>query len=292
MKRNKLFAAGLFCSLLLTGITQANVSYVEAAPSLNASADTGSVSKGEYVNVDVNLGDNPSFSTLGASLGYDSSVLKYDSSTWNSGFSGNDMQMASDTGSEVNLSVVCDNSYEQDGTIVTVRFQAVKDADSIPVTLALRDMADANLGAVSDCTVASAVQAPQAENPPQDDIVDIENPDDTSDIQVVDEVEDPSETDENSGAGQTDSQSTPNTNTGDTSGADTPPQLTMTDSGSTESGSSAGTAESTSYTQQSGSSGLDANYKTGAGIGSDVYLVGAAVFGILALVLLVRRHRS
>ena len=103
MKRNKLFAAGLFCSLLFAGITQANVSYAEAAPSLNASADTGSVAKGDYVNVDVNLGGNPSISTLGASLGYDSSVLKYDSSTWNSGFSGNDMQMASDTGSEVNL---------------------------------------------------------------------------------------------------------------------------------------------------------------------------------------------
>ncbi len=292
MKRNKLFAAGLFCSLLFAGITQANVSYAEAAPSLNASADTGSVAKGDYVNVDVNLGGNPSISTLGASLGYDSSVLKYDSSTWNSGFSGNDMQMASDTGSEVNLSVVCDGSYAQDGTIVTVRFQAVKDADSIPVTLALRDMADADLGAVSDCTVASAVQAPQAENPPQDDIVDIENPDDTTDIQVVDEVEDPQGTDESSGAGQTDPQPTQNTSAGDVSGADIQPQPAMADPGSTESGSSAGAAESTSYTQQSGSSGLDANYKTGAGLGSDVYLIGAAVFGILALVLLVRRHRS
>ena len=69
--------------------------------------------------------------------------------------------MASDTGSEVNLSVVCDSSYSADGTIVTVRFQAVRDSSSIPVTLSLRDMADAELSAVSSCKVSSRVRVPQ-----------------------------------------------------------------------------------------------------------------------------------
>ena len=94
MSRKKFFAAGLFCSLLLAGMAQADTVYA-AAPTLSASADTGSVSEGDYVNIDVELGNNPDISTLGAALNYDSDVLKYDSSTWNSSFSGSDMQMAS-----------------------------------------------------------------------------------------------------------------------------------------------------------------------------------------------------
>lgn len=92
------------------------------------------MAKGDFVNVSVNLSGNPTISTLGVALGYDSSVLSYDNISWGSGFSGNDMKMVSDTGSEVNLSVVCEDSYSADGTVATVSFQAVSESSSIPVT--------------------------------------------------------------------------------------------------------------------------------------------------------------
>ncbi len=299
MSRKKNLAAGIFCGILLTGISHTDLVYA-ASPSLSASADTGSVEEGEYVNVDVELGNNPSISTLGATLNYDSSVLKYDSSTWNGGFSGSDMQMASDTGSEVNLSVVCDDSYVQDGTVVTVRFQAVRDTDSIPVTLALRDMADADLSAVSDCQVTSAVHAPQAapqgDSGGQDnqadetdnsqdkekdtdlDMVDLENPDETEGIRIVDEER----------------------------GADEPVTVAAADAGSGAGGEAnaaegithgetAAPSQSVTKTQTVAAQAAakpDRNYRTGAGIGIDIYLIGAAACGLLALMLSVRHFKK
>lgn len=291
--RKKVFAAGLLCGLLFHSMAQHGIVYA-ASPTLSASADTGSVAAGEYVNINVVLGNNPSISTLGAALDYDSSVLKYDSSTWNSGFSDSDMQMASDTGSEVNLSVVCDDSYDADGTVVTVRFQAVADSSSIPVTLSLRDMADADLSAVADCTVASAVNAPKAPNgsnesngssnsnepdhsdEPDDsnDPVDVDNSDDSSDISIVDEETDPSiRTDPSPDTG-TDVAGRTNT-----SGAQS--------AGSTESGSTA-----LASAQGAQPSSPDPNYQTGDGIGSDLLLIGAAASGILALLMAVRRRKE
>lgn len=301
MSRKKNFTAGFLCGLLLTGISHTDLVYA-ASPSLSASADTGSVAEGDYVNVDVDLGNNPSISTLGATLNYDSNVLKYDSSTWNGGFSGSDMQMASDTGSEVNLSVVCDDSYAQDGTVVTVRFQAVKDTDSIPVTLALRDMADADLSAVSDCQVTSAVHAPQAaaaqgdssgqENKADEkadsqgnskdtdaDMVDLENPEETAGIRIVDEQ---------SGAEESVTVAVADTGSGTESNA-------AAESGMTQ-GESLELSQAETKTQtvaaQAAASKTDRNYRTGAGIGLDVYLIGAAVCGLLALGLSVRHSKK
>lgn len=297
MSRKKNFTAGFLCGLLLTGISHTDLIYA-ASPSLSASADTGTVAEGDYVNVDVELGNNPSISTLGATLNYDSSVLKYDSSIWNGEFLGSDMQMASDTGSEVNLSVVCDDSYAQDGTVVTVRFQAVKDSDSIPVTLALRDMADADLSAVSDCQVTSAVHAPQAapqkdesgqekqadqtdnsQNKEKDtdlDMVDLENPDETTGISIVDEE---------SGA---DEPVTVATDAGGSTGSAANAAASMSQ------GETAAPSQSVTKTQTvaaQASAKPDRNYRTGAGIGIDVYLIGAAACGLLALMLSVRHFK-
>ncbi|MCI9612127.1 MAG: hypothetical protein HFH33_08890 [Eubacterium sp.] len=278
MNRKNIRFAGLCCALLFTCATQTQIVHA-ASPSLSASADTGSASKGDYVNIDVELGNNPSISTLGAALSYDSSVLKYDSSTWNGSFSGSDMQMASDTGSEVNLSVVCDDSYAADGTVVTVRFQAVKDTDSIPVTLSLRDMADADLAAVSDCQVAGTVSAPQttavpeqaAEQKPdsgEDDFVDLDDPQEASRIDIVDEE----------------------------SGAEKQPPTVQENHLSGELSASAQTYQQQTKTQTvaakaANTSSLDRNYKTGAGIGADIFLIAASICGILALVFTVR-HRN
>lgn len=281
MSRKKIIMAGLLCGMLLTGMTRPDMVYA-ASPSLSASADTGSAAEGDYVNVNVELGNNPAISTLGATLSYDSSVLQYDSSTWNSSFSGSDMQMASDTGSEVNLSVVCDDSYTSDGTIVTVRFQAVKDTSSIPVTLSLRDMADVDLAQITDCTVASAVRAPETKkttpDPEDIDTVDLENPDEASDISIVDEKSEPEQQTEavvSDITGGTDSGSSAS------SGMSQGVSISNTNSGT-----------QTAAASQAKSSRPDANYQTGNGIGSDMLLIGAAAFGILALVLAVRHHRE
>lgn len=288
MKRTKNLAAGFLCGLLLTGITYTDLVYA-ASPSLSASADTATVAEGDYVNVDIDLGNNPSISTLGATLNYDSSVLKYDSSDWNGGFSGSDMQMASDTGSEVNLSVVCDDSYAQDGTVVTVRFQAVKDADSIPVTLALRDMADADLSVVSDCQVTSAVHAPQGDSSGQKnqadqakdtdpDTVDLENPDETADISIVDEE-----------SGADEPITVAAADAGGSAGSQTNAPSDMTQ------GETAAPSQSVTKTQTvavQAAAKPDRNYQTGAGIGIDMYLIGAAACGLLALLLSVRRLKK
>ena len=185
------------------------------------------------------------------------------------------MQMASDTGSEVNLSVVCDDSYSADGTVVTVRFQAVQDSDSIPVGLSLRDMADADLSEVADCAVAGTVSAPQTPQTPQtppesdeSDLVDTDNLEDTSEISIVDEQVQP----------------------------DDPQKDDVPDTGNTDGTS---TGQTGNYSNTSGSpqastksSRLDANYKTGNGLGSDWLLVGAAACGISAIVFGIRRSKK
>lgn len=155
MKNKRKYIQCLLAGLLLICIIQVYTVSAAASPSLSASADVAELAAGDYVNISVHLSGNPSISTLGAALSYDSSVLAYDSTSWSSGFSGSDMKMASDTGSEVNLSVVCDSSYSADGMIAAVRFQVVSDTSSIPVTLSLRDMTDADLSNVSDCRVSS-----------------------------------------------------------------------------------------------------------------------------------------
>ncbi len=76
------------------------------------------------------------------------------------------MKMASDSGSEVSLSIVCADVFSSGGTVASVRFQAVADTDSIPVTLSLREIADAQLSAIYDCSVTAAVKTPA--KPPQD----------------------------------------------------------------------------------------------------------------------------
>lgn len=197
--------------------------------------------------------------------------------------------MASDTGSEVNLSVVCDDSYAQDGTVVTVRFQAVKDADSIPVTLALRDMADADLSVVSDCQVTSAVHAPQGDSSGQKnqadqakdtdpDTVDLENPDETADISIVDEE-----------SGADEPITVAAADAGGSAGSQTNAPSDMTQ------GETAAPSQSVTKTQTvavQAAAKPDRNYQTGAGIGIDMYLIGAAACGLLALLLSVRRLKK
>lgn len=164
MKEIRKYVSCVMITLLFACMIQIHTANAAASPSLSASADTAAAAKGDYVTIHIDLSGNPSISTLGMTLNYDSNMLSYDSATWNSAFSESDMKLASDLGSDVNLSVVCDSSYSEDGTVVTVRFRANSDLTSLPVTLSLRDMADADLNAVTDCIVSSQVRVQETED--------------------------------------------------------------------------------------------------------------------------------
>lgn len=287
MKNKRKYLPYLFTSLLLICVVQMQAAFAATSPSLSASADAADVAAGDYVDVSVQLSGNPSISTLVAALSYDSSVLKYDSTSWNGSFSGSDMKMASDTGSEVNVSVVCDSSYSADGTVATVRFQAVSDCSEIPVTLSLRDMADADLSAVSDCKVSSQLRVPETSG--KKDVTEKKEPD-TADIKTSEP--DAGQREEQSSSGNpvesTASAARDNTQSAASAAAGSTQETTVSAGGGVQS-TSVQNAQAAS-SSKTGSSKPDQNYKTGAGIGSDLLLVLAAACGILALVLVVRKR--
>lgn len=293
MKDLRKYLPCLLITLLFVCMMQAHPVNAAASPFLSASADAAGVSEGDYVNVSVNLSGNPSISTLGAALSYDSSILRYESASWNSGFSGSDMKMASDTGTEVNLSVVCDSSYSADGPVVTVRFKAVSDSPSIPVTLSLRDMADADLAAVTDCKVSSQVRVPETTGS-RDNNTDVKDEKDGSKTQETGNTVNKNNTEntkENSGSLEQQAGNTASTGNGDVQ------SISHTDAANTQQAAAGSGVQHTSVqnvqpaqSSASGSAQPDQNYKTGAGLGSDIFLIIAAACGILALMLAVRKH--
>ena len=97
---------------------------------------------------------------------------------------------------------------------------------------------------------------------------DLQNPQDATDISIMDE-----ETDDQTPAAVT------RTDTDEVSVATQ--QISGTDNGT-----------HAAAVTQTGASRPDENYKTGIGLGSDMFLIGAAASGILALVLAVRRRRE
>ncbi len=81
MKQKGTLRASVLLSLLLVSLTPA-VKASAAVPALSAVADRAVVEAGGYVTVNITLSNNPPLSTLGMALGYDSGVLKYDSTSW------------------------------------------------------------------------------------------------------------------------------------------------------------------------------------------------------------------
>lgn len=240
----------LIVSLLLLCMVQICTASAASSLSLYASADAAGVTKGDYVKVSIRLNGNPSISTLGVALSYDSSVLKYDDTSWSGGFSSSDMKMASDTGSEVNLSVVCDSSYSANGTIATVRFQAVSDASSIPVTLSLRDMTDKDLSEVSNCKVSKQVRVPKTTGTKSDTVQPEEKGSSTNSVK----------------------------------------NTTSTNNKKTQSATVKKAQASSSSKAES--SKPDQNYKTGAGMGYDIWLIVAVICGMLAVILAVQKRED
>lgn len=290
MKDIRKYLPCLLITMLVICIMQVHSANAAASPSLSASADAADVSEGGYVNVSVNLSGNPSISTIGAALAYDSSVLRYESASWNSGFSGSDMKMASDTGSEVNLSAVCDSSYSADGTVVTVRFQAVSDSSSVPVTLSLRDMADADLAAITDCKVTSRVRVPETAGSRGND-ADKKDDAEGSKIEETGNTETKDNIERKSGSSEQQAADTASTDTGDMQGI-SHAVAASTQEAAADSGVQHTSVQNVRQVPASGSGSAkpDQNYKTGAGLGNDIFLIIAAACGILALMLAVRKH--
>lgn len=175
--RTIIFSFCVLLSMAFAFVFPAVAADAASSPALSIATDSAGAVKGQAVDVKVNLSGNPAISTLGMVLNYDSSILQYAGSTWNSSFSGSDMTLVSDDGGSVNISAVCDNAYTADGVVVTVRFEAVSDSSEIPVSLGLRDMTDSDLAEVTDCRVSSGLIMPQpapAEKAPEAEEVDVQ----------------------------------------------------------------------------------------------------------------------
>lgn len=253
--KRKIFTAFLIC-LLLSCAMRIHIVSAATTPVLSASADTADAVQGNTIQIRIQLDHNPDLSTLGMTLNYNNSMLRYLDSTWSNHFFGSDMTMASDTGDAINLSFVCESSYPSDGTLVTVRFEALENLSSIPVTLALRDMADANLSPVSDCQVIQEIQVPETM-----DIPEAESEPETVDVaKDTPAKESEPETPEKKSAIQ--------------------PAVYATEPEPKQ--NQPVSAQNTK---------ADENYKTGAGIGNDVILLAAAVCGIICLLLLAIKER-
>lgn len=254
------YLCGLLFCLLFSCILHLNSISASAVPLLSASTDKSVITQGDEISISINMKNNPQISSLGMVLKYDSSILQYDSSTWNGSFSSSDIMMASDAGDAVNLSVVCNDSYLSDGTIVTVRFIASQSASSVPASLVLRDMTDASLSDISNCSVDSTVRVVSETVAPSQQEVRVSDTDLSN--------EQPAAT------SQQQKVSTPDADFNNS-------QHTSLES-----------VTSAASVPESGSSKVDENYKTGNGYGKDVFLLAAVMCGIFALVLVAKKEKG
>lgn len=159
--RRKCYA---FCMMVIICLVMAGQpALASGTPQVSASASGASASKGETVKVTISLKNNPKISTFGVTLNYHPDEFQYKDCKWSSALGGNDMKMVSDEEGNVNVSLVCDQSYEAEGTVATIVFQAKKDVAAVNMTLQLREMADENLSDVENCKLVKAVQLPKAE---------------------------------------------------------------------------------------------------------------------------------
>lgn len=267
--KNKVIGKFQICILLSMFLACMYPNTAEAAfsPALSASTDAAGVMEGQTVDVRVDLSNNPGLSTLGMSLDYDSSILQYSGSTWNSSFSGSDMTMESDDGGTLNISAVCDDAYTEDGTVITVRFDAIGNSKTVPVTLGLRDISDSDLNELSDCSVSSQIKMPKADNSKEPEEADADSTD--------------------TAGGQKDDAET---STADSRKASADSSVPAAQSFSVNTGSTS-RVSAQNISANTGSS-PDENYKTGAGIGNDIFLLLAAAFGIGALAAICKKERK
>lgn len=83
--KRKIFTAFLIC-LLLSCTMRIHIVSAATTPVLSASADTADAVQGNTIQIQIQLNHNPDLSTLGMTLNYNNSMLRYLDSAWSNHF--------------------------------------------------------------------------------------------------------------------------------------------------------------------------------------------------------------
>ena len=272
--RRKCYA---FCMMVIICLVLAvQPVFASGTPRVSASASGASAGKGETVKVTISLKNNPKISTLGVTLNYHSDEFQYKDCKWSSALGGNDMKMVSDEEGNVNVSLVCDQSYEAEGIVATIVFQAKKDVAAVNMTLQLREMADENLSDVENCKLVKTVQIPK-----------------TEEKETVTKQDNNKEAEQETKKEETSKKAEVQKQEEVTKGVEVSKKV-ENQVVQTKSASSTGTvkksvseSESVNKTETKAvttSSKLDENYKTGVAVGADILFVIAAICGLGAFI--------
>lgn len=272
--RRKCYA---FCMIVIICLVlTVQPAFASSTPQVSASASGASVGKGETVKVTISLKNNPKISTFGVTLNYHPDEFQYKDCKWSSALGGNDMKMVSDEEGNVNVSLVCDQSYEAEGTVATIVFQAKKDVAAVNMTLQLREMADENLSDVENCKLVKTVQIPKTEEKAtvtkQDNNKEAEQETKKEETSKKAEVQKQEEVTKGVEASKKVENQVVQTKIASSTGTVKKP------AGESESVNKIETKAVTT------SSKLDENYKTGVAVGADILFVIAAICGLGAFI--------
>lgn len=105
--------------------------------------------QGTVIAVKISVADNPGLTTLGLRVFYNPEILDYKNAEWSDLLlNGRDCQvLVSDVeyldGKAINIAMIDNTVYQEDGTMLTLYFEVLKDYSESPVTLEFRDSTDA-----------------------------------------------------------------------------------------------------------------------------------------------------
>ena len=297
---------------------------VQAAPAVSAQSSPSSAKQGENIAVTVNLQGNEGISSALLMLNYDNASLKYVGSTWSSSVTASDTATASDLGSAVQLNLVSPAGYYGNGVLCTVNFQALKDVASPAFSLQAGDLIEIQAAASNTDETEDADWEDGEDSDWQDDSE--EDSDWEEDADEADTWEADSEEEETVTNGWRDdtawnSQDKSKSNKASATETDTTAEAedgtsviqSMLDAwnpdwgtASTEPETAAASTEAetetatvqpaknttvSAGTRTSSSSRADRTYKTGVGLGNDIFLILFAATAVAALLILVRRNK-
>lgn len=124
---------------------------------------------GDEVKVEIHVSGSRPITTLGLRLVYDSDKLTYEGESWSEGTkSAYAMTLVSDVendgGKALNISMISDVGYQDNGTMVTLAFSAKEDYAEVPVELSLRDITDQDMQDISASTDVSFQKSEESNN--------------------------------------------------------------------------------------------------------------------------------
>lgn len=146
----------LFAALLLFLTISMKVSAADDINIVYAASDHAKT--GETVSVVISVSGDVSLTTLGLRLSYDSRKLDYGDGQWaeNLQKSNSSMTLISDVayngGQVLNISMISDEGYQNNGTMLTLRFYVKEDYSENPFKLELREITDGSMQSVANVT--------------------------------------------------------------------------------------------------------------------------------------------